>query len=262
MKHNKPCKNSSAEALPPQPRIPVIGLAGGIGAGKTFVAAELGQMGCAVIDVDRLAKQLRDLPQTRRELRDSLGEKIFTPEGQIDEKVLAELVFAPPQQQKDTPLARLNAIVHPLVVAKCRELIEQYRRSSGPKAVILDAPLLFEAGLGNCCDTVIFVASPSQARSRRVRAQRGWSQSNWARREKTQIPLDKKLDMSDYIVDNNCSRIDLRCHLQRLFFRILGKTSSFQPSVEPFKPPANRKDGDQDCPRELWGKGPKNSEDQ
>ena len=158
MKHNKSCKKRSVESIPPPQAIPVIGLAGGIGAGKSLVAAELGKIGCAVIDVDRLAKQLRDLPATRRALGESLGHKIFDQQGQIDEKALSKLVFAPTDQQKDTPLDRLNAIVHPLVVAKCRQLIEQYRRQPGQNAVVLDAPLLFEAGLQKCCDTVIFVA--------------------------------------------------------------------------------------------------------
>ncbi|MCK4850129.1 MAG: dephospho-CoA kinase [Phycisphaerae bacterium] len=242
MKQNKPCKNSSAKAAPAQSTMPVIGLAGGIGSGKTLVANQLGQMGAAVIDVDRLAKQLRDLPQTRQALRQSLGEAIFTEDGQIDEKALSELVFAPTQQQKDSPLARLNAIVHPLVVAKCRRLIDQYRRQEGPKALILDAPLLFEAGLETCCDAVIFVTSQPRSRSQRVQAHRGWTENNWARREKTQIPLDKKLEMSDYSVDNNSSKTDLRCHLQRLLSRILGKTSSIQrSSVEPCGLPGKHK---------------------
>ena len=238
MKIDKSYKNSSAE-----PTMPVIGLAGGIGSGKTLVASQLGQMGAAVIDVDPLAKQLRDLPQTRQALRQSLGEGIFTPDGQIDEKALSELVFAPTEQQKDTPLARLNAIVHPLVVAKCRELIEQHRRSGGPKAIILDAPLLFEAGLESCCDAVIFIVSEPQIRSQRVQTQRGWTQSDWARREKNQIPLEKKLALADYIVDNNSSKTDLRCHLQRLLFRILGKTRSIHHSVEPCEFPTKHKDG-------------------
>ncbi len=226
MKQNKACKNSSAKAAPPQPIMPIIGLAGGIGSGKSLVAGELGQMGCAVIDVDRLAKQLRDLPQTRQALRQGLGGAIFTEDGQIDEKALSELVFTPTEQQKDTPLARLNAIVHPLVVAKCRRLIDQYRRQGGPKALILDAPLLFEAGLGHCCDAVIFVASQPHIRCRRVQDQRSWTEIDWARREKNQIPLDKWLEMSDHVIYNNASKADLRCHLQRLFSRILGETSS------------------------------------
>lgn len=243
MKPNKACTNRSAQAGSAHPIIPVIGLAGGIGSGKSLAAQQLGQMGAAVIDVDRLAKQLRDLPQTLKALRQSLGAEIFTPEGKIDEKALSELVFGPAEDQKDTPLARLNAIVHSLVAAKCRELIEQYRSSGGPKAIILDAPLLFEAGLESCCDGVIFVASKPRNRIQRVQVQRGWEESDWCRREKKQIPLNKKLEMSDHIVDNDTSKTDLRCHLQRLLFRILGKTSDLGRSVEPCEFPAKHKDG-------------------
>ncbi len=258
MSRNKACKHGCPKGQPASEPMPVIGLVGGIGSGKTLVADELGQMGCTVIDVDRLAKQLRDLPQTRQALRQELGDAIFTRDGHIDEKALAELVFTPSQPEKDSPLARLNAVVHPLVVAKCRQLIEQYRQQGGPKALILDAPLLFEAGLGDHCDAVIFVATDSHTRSRRVQAQRGWTEDNWAQREKKQISLDKKLEMSDYMVDNSSSKIDLRRHLQRLFPRILGKTSTIQRSIRPSEAPFQQQGMDIDAPENDTGQRSKN----
>ena len=261
MKHKKIEKNRSGKASPAPVSMPVIGLAGGIGSGKSLVACQLGQMGCAVIDVDRLAKQLRDLPQTREALRQSLGEAIFAKDGQIDEKALSKLVFAPAEQQEESPLARLNAIIHPLVITEVRRLIDQYRGSASPKALILDAPLLFEAGLEACCEAVIFVTSEPATRAQRVRQQRGWSERDWARREKTQIPLNKKLDMSDYIVDNSYSEVDLRCHLQRLFSRILGETSSIQRSVEPCEAHNSQEDRNPCNALDDRGEGPSNSED-
>ena len=121
--------------------VPVIGLAGGIGSGKSLVAKELAQMDCAVIDADKLAKQQRDLPQTRQALQKAFGEAIFREDGQIDEKALAELIFVPEGQAgSGSALGRLNQIVHPLVVDKCEELIGHYQGEKGLKAVILDAP--------------------------------------------------------------------------------------------------------------------------
>ena len=231
---NKICKKRTRRAGRTQGSIPVIGLAGGIGSGKSFLASQLAQMGCAVIDVDRLAKELRDLPQTRQALGCSLGDQILTKDGQIDEKALAELVFGSVEQERSgSALARLNAIVHPLVSDKCRELIEQHRRQEGPLAVVLDAPLLFEAHLDRCCNVIIFIQSEPAVRSRRVRAERGWTEKQWSQREKAQILLDKKRDMSDYIVENNSSKTDLRCHIQRLFPRLLGKTGSVQRKAWP-----------------------------
>lgn len=243
MSNNKPSRQGCPKPNPASGTMPVIGLVGGIGSGKTLVADQFSQMGCAVINVDRLAKQLRDLPQTHQALRQEFGNAIFTQDGHIDEKALAELVFTHPQPEKNSPLARLNAIVHPLVVAKCRQIIEQYRQQGGPKALILDAPLLFEAGLEDCCEAVIFVASDPHTRSRRVQDERGWTEEIWAQREKKQISLDKKLEMSDHVVDNNSSKTDLRCHLQRLFFRILDKTRGIERSVEPCEFPTKLKDG-------------------
>lgn len=204
--------------------IPLIGLAGGIGSGKSLLASELAKLGCALIDADKLAKQLRDLPRTREILRAKLGDSIFGKDGVIDEKALSELVFSP--QSTKNALDILNSIVHPLVIAKCLELIEQYRQEGRAKAIVLDAPLLFEAGLDSHCDAVIFVNADDALRSRRVQDQRRWSRDKWADIEKKQISLDKKRALSDYIVENSSSKIDLRCQIQQLFPRILGKTSS------------------------------------
>ena len=228
------CKETAREPKRAKGSIPVIGLAGGIGSGKTLVAGQLAEMGCAVIDVDQLAKELRDLPKTLRALNRSLGDQIFTEDGRIDEKALAELVFSGAEQVRgDTLLSRLNAIIHPLVAAKCRELIEQSRLQQDHLAVVLDAPLLFEAHLDRCCDVIIFIQSKPELRSRRVRTDRGWTKKQWSQREKAQILLDKKADLSDYIVENNSSKTDLRCHIQRLFPRILGKAGGVQRKAWP-----------------------------
>lgn len=216
--------------------IPVIGLSGGIGSGKTLVAEELAGLGCAVIDADKLAKQMRDLPQTRQILRAKLGDGIFKTDGEIDDKALAELVFGP--GSPEYALTTLNSVVHPLVIDKCLELIAQYRRQSLVPAVVLDAPLLFEAGLDNCCDVLIFVDSTPALRSRRVQDQRGWPQAQWDAREKKQISLDKKQGLSDYVVENYSSTTNLRRQVQRLFPRISGYTSSKQQSRLLSRPPA------------------------
>ena len=203
---------------------PVIGLAGGVGSGKSLVGQELAVMGCAVIDVDCLAKQVRNEPKVLEEIRSALGGEFFDENGRIDDNCLAELVFG-----SDTvvagasALARLNGIVHPLVISRCRELIEDYRGQKALPAIVLDAPLLFETELGSCCDAVIFVQAQAGIRRQRVAKERGWSEKQWQQREKSQILLDKKADMSDYIVENNSSKTDLRCHIQELFPRILGK---------------------------------------
>ncbi|NIA06109.1 MAG: dephospho-CoA kinase [Actinobacteria bacterium] len=247
MTHNsqsKTCKKNPSQTSRPQGSIPVIGLAGGIGSGKTLVAEQLAQMGCVVIDVDRLAKQLRDLPQTLKAIRLALGDQFFSKDGQIDDKSLAEHVFGSSTgNNSDSPLARLNSIVHPLVVRRCRELIEQHRCQKDCPAIVLDAPLLFEARLDSCCDAVIFVQADPAVRSLRVRTNRGWSEKQWQLREKAQILLDKKRDMSDYIVENNSSKIDLRCHIQRLFPRILGKTSGVQRKAWSSEALCERSDG-------------------
>ena len=244
MTHKAPDNSCPQNAGDPSRKVTVIGLAGGIGSGKTLVAHQLAQMGCVVIDVDHLAKQMRDLPQTCQAIRLAMGDQFFNKDGQINDKSLAKHVFgSATDNNSDSPLARLNAIVHPLVISRCRELIEQHRRQNDCPAIVLDAPLLFEARLDSCCDAVIFVQADPAIRSQRVQEERGWSEKQWQLREKAQILLDRKEDMSDYIVENNSSKTDLRCHIQRLFPRILGKISDVQCKAWPSKARSQRLDG-------------------
>ena len=224
MKQDKPTpEGNHPEPSGPAGRpVPVIGLAGGIGSGKSLVAGELAGLGCAVIDADKLAKYLRDLPQTREILRAKMGDGIFGVYGGIDEKALSELVFGP--DASEDALATLNSVVHPLVVDKCLELIGQYCREGQVRAVVLDAPLLLETGLESCCDVLIFVQAEPGAQ--------------WVAREKNQISLDNKQELSDCVVENNSSKINLHRQVQRLFPRISGYTSSKQQSRLLSRPPA------------------------
>ena len=223
---SKNCKKNATCIGQGEGLTPVIGLAGGIGSGKSLVGQELAAMGCAVIDGDRLAKQVRNEPEVLEEIRGALGGEFFDEDGAIDDKCLAEHVFGGTGEA--SALARLNGIVHPLVINRCREMIEEYRVEKACPAIVLDAALLFETELGSWCDAVIFVAAKAEIRSQRVAQKRGWSEKQWQDREKSQILLDKKANMSDYIVENNSSKTDLRCHIQELFPRILGKIDDVQ----------------------------------
>ena len=238
MKQDKPIpEGSHPEPSDPAGRpVPVIGLAGGIGSGKSLVAEELAGLGCAVIDADKLAKHLRDLPQTREILRAKMGDGIFGTDGGIDEKALSELVFGP--DASEDALAALNSVVHPLVIDRCLELIGQYRREGQVQAVVLDAPLLFETGLESCCNVLIFVQAEPGVRRQRVCRQRDWSEAQWAAREKKQISLDKKQELSDHVVENTSSKTNLHRQVQRLFPRIFGNKSSKQQSRLLSRPPA------------------------
>jgi dephospho-CoA kinase len=177
--------------------IPVIGLVGGIGSGKSSVARLFAREGCAVIDSDADAHEILQSNDVKRELRGWLGDSIFTREGSVDRKVLGRLVFS-----EEAKRLQLNAIIHPLVGKRREALMVQYLAESHP-AIIWDTPLLVETGLDRECDRLVFVGVPREMRLQRVQKTRGWTDQELTLREKSQIPLDKKALIADYCIDNS-----------------------------------------------------------
>jgi dephospho-CoA kinase len=178
-------------------RKPVIGLAGAIGAGKSFVARLLAECGCAVIDSDQLACEVTDRPVVRKRIAEVFGPGVLDTDGRVDRRAVAARVFGDRQR-----LEQLESIIHPLVHEARHALRDGYAADLRVKAIVEDCPLLFEAGLDAECDVVIFVRASSQTRLARVAA-RGWSEKDLADREKNQLGLDFKCSRADYVIDND-----------------------------------------------------------
>jgi dephospho-CoA kinase len=190
---------------------PVIGLLGGIGAGKSTVAAELVALGCAAID----GHELLATPAVREQLAARWGEGIFAGDG-VNRGALAAVVFNDPAE-----LDALNRILHPAIRSQIESRIEHYRQDDHVRAIVLDAAIMMEAGWDELCSDLVFVKSDDAARAQRVAAMRGWTMDAWARREKSQIPLDKKAARCNYVVDNSSSTSRLREQVREIFRRIL-----------------------------------------
>lgn len=176
---------------------PIIGIAGGIGSGKSFVADLFGELGCRVIKADEQVHRAYQRRDVKARLREWWGARAFTPSGEVDRAAVAGIVFDAPAER-----ARLEGLIHPIVNAERDEIM---RRSQGDPAVVAfvwDVPLLFETGLNRECDCIVFVDAPVAVRRRRVRASRGWTARQLAERENLQLPLDNKRRISDYYVSN------------------------------------------------------------
>lgn len=184
-------------------RKPIIGLAGGIGAGKSTVARLFGSLGARVIDADALARQAMDRPEVCEQLRVWWGAAVFDEHGQPDRRKIAWLVFGAPDQRK-----RLEGLIHPIVAAERERMIEAAREDPSVRAIVLDVPLLFEVGLDRLCDRIVFVHAERATRLRRVATQRGWDERDLADREKSQIPLDIKRSRAHNVVDGNASEAE------------------------------------------------------
>ena len=174
---------------------PTIGIAGGIGSGKSTVARMLARLGCEVCISDDAARAVLEAPEVRDAIVARVGATVRAPDGSIDRAALGRAIFADATLRAD-----IERIMHPRIEARRRAQFAAAPVST--RAFIIDAPLLFEVGLERECDAVIFVDAPREHRLARVRATRGWDDAELARREASQIPLDEKRRRSTDIVAN------------------------------------------------------------
>jgi dephospho-CoA kinase len=192
--------------------VPLIGIVGGIASGKSLVAEILESQGAAVISADALAHEVLEYEDVKRAARERWGAKIFTPEGDVDRSALAKIVFAPPP---DGPRERkhLELLIHPEVGRLTAKRLEQLQQDKRIKAVVLDVPLLVEAGYDKLCDKILFVDAPREQRMARARA-RGWQTDDFERREATQEALATKREQADVVIDNSQTPAATRSQLE------------------------------------------------
>ncbi|NNM87588.1 MAG: dephospho-CoA kinase [Phycisphaerae bacterium] len=178
---------------------PIIGLTGAIGSGKTCMAREFGRLGCLVIDSDDLAHQALNQPTVKTQLGQWWGAAIFdSSTGQVDRSAVGRLVFADAAE-----MARLTALLYPQVAAMREKIMASAALDSKILAIVWDSPLLIENGLHTQCDAIIFVKASMQTRISRLKEDRGWDAQELLRREKMQLPLDKKEKLAHYYIDND-----------------------------------------------------------
>jgi len=176
---------------------PIIGILGGIGSGKSTVAAEFVKLGCGLIDADKIAHELLDEQSVKEEIINLFGKNISDPCGKLSHKKIADIVFNDYQK-----LSMLNGIIHPLVLKQTEEHIEKFNQQNHIKAIILDMPLLLEVGYEKRCDSLIFVDCEEKIRTERVKT-KDFNKNQLKIREKFQISLDKKKSIADNTLVNN-----------------------------------------------------------
>jgi dephospho-CoA kinase len=199
---------------------PIIGIAGGIGSGKSFIAGLFAAQGCAVIDSDAQVRTAYTDPEVLWTLREWWGEAVFHADGSVNRTAIAQRVFADPLERR-----RLEGLLHPLVGRLRQRQMEELANTPGIVAFIWDTPLLFEAGLSGQCDAILFVETPLEMRQERVSRTRRWSSEELLRRENLQWPLDRKRQISDYVIQNTADAVDARKQVRDVLSRILAKVS-------------------------------------
>ncbi len=199
-KRDESAMTSQHSALSTQNSKPVIGLVGGIGSGKSQVAAAFARRGARIIAGDQLAHAaLRD-PEIRDRVREHWGGEVLDEHGEVNRRRLAAIVFADAAELK-----ALEAITHPWIRRRIRAEMEEARNDPRVPLIVLDAAVMLEAGWNDVCDCLIYIDAPRAVRLQRVARQRGWTEKEVAAREQAQLPLTEKVRRADHVLDNSAS---------------------------------------------------------
>ena len=180
------------------PRKQVIGLVGGIGAGKSTVAAALVRHGGRLVSGDPIGHEALERPEILARVKEIWGGRgVLTERGTVDRKKLGRIVFPSPVER-----SRLEHVVHPYIEGRIREEIERAQADAAVRFIVLDAAVMIEAGWNSVCDKLVYVDAPRAVRLSRVQAQRGWTEQDLANREAVQMPPESKKTRADVVVDN------------------------------------------------------------
>jgi dephospho-CoA kinase len=189
----------------------LVGLTGGIGAGKSTVAAMLRERGARVIDADDLARRaVRNGTPAFDRIVDAFGDDIVSADGELDRAALASIVFADAERRRE-----LERITHPEVARLLEEALEPLRSTND--VVVYASPLMVEGGMTDACDVVVVVAAPVQEQLRRVGAQRGMAESDVRARMAVQASDDERAAAADVILDNGGTLQELKAQVDRLW---------------------------------------------
>ena len=190
----------------------VIGLTGGIGSGKSTVSKFLAELGAVIIDADRVGHEaLRRDTEVWREVVVAFGRQILTPAGDIDRKRLGEVVF-----NNTESLTRLNQIMHPRMYDMVKVQLEEYRRW-GVGVVVLEAPLLLEAGWTSLVDEVWVTVAPEDTILRRLQERVELSREESLARIRSQLSSEERVKRVDVVINTNCSLDEVKAKVKKLW---------------------------------------------
>src|SRR5688500_17116063 len=200
----------------------VVGLTGGIGSGKSTVAAMLAERGAVVVDADRLARDAVAVgTDGYQAVVDRFGPQVLTGDGALDRRALAGVVFDDP-----AALAELNAIVHPPVRAAIAQRVADLAGTDA--VVVLEIPLLVESGRSYGASQVIVVDCPEDVAVRRLVEGRGMDEADARRRIAAQVARTDRLAAADVVIDNAGSPEDLERRVDEVWAGFLR-----QPAARP-----------------------------
>ncbi|HZL54081.1 MAG TPA: dephospho-CoA kinase [Solirubrobacteraceae bacterium] len=192
--------------------VPLVGLTGGLGAGKSTALHELAQLGAAVLSADAVVHELYETEPVAAAVRERFGEEVFTA-GSVDRRALAARVFAADGERR-----WVEQLLWPLVMERTAEFHAQASAAQPPPpAAVVEAPLLFEAGGESRFAATIAIVAGDELRAQRIA---GRDQAALASREARQLPQEEKARRATYVVVNDGSVQELRERLAEVLEKL------------------------------------------
>lgn len=188
----------------------VIGLIGGIGAGKSTASRLLAARGGAVVDADALGHAVLDQEDVRQSITRLWGERanLLRPDGRIDRRALGRIVF-----QNSADRNALEALVLPYIRERAAAAVAAAQANRDAEFVVLDAAILLEAGWNEACDRIVYIDAPHELRLARVAARSHWTAADLTAREVAQWPRERKMAASDAVLLNDRDERELEHRL-------------------------------------------------
>ena len=193
----------------------IIGLTGGIATGKSQSSKIFKELGCYIIDADKLSRTLTTKDsKCLKEIVETFGTDILNYNGTLNRKKLGQIVFNDKQAKMD-----LERIIHPHIIKKTNEIIaKKYNKTN----IVVDAPLLFEVGLDRVCDKVIVIYARYHIQITRFMKRDNLSKEEAIKRIALQMPIEDKMRLADITIDNSGTLFDLKKNV-KFIYRMLIK---------------------------------------
>jgi len=190
----------------------LVGLTGGIATGKSTVAKMFKRCGAIVIDADELAREVVEPGKPAwHAIVNTFGRQVVRPDRSLDRHVLGAMVF-----QNRSKLRQLERIIHPRVAREQQRIVRRIAKRKPHAVVIYEVPLLFEAGVDKRVDKIIVVTADRYTQIARLKKRNGLSRAEAIRRISSQMPLAKKVQRADHVLNGTLPRPSLSRHIGQL----------------------------------------------
>lgn len=213
------------QGLKVSPEVCLTGLTGGIASGKTTVADILKELGAYIVDFDLLAREVIE-PGRRafKDIVDYFGQKVLHSDGHIDRKKISRIVFSDHEKRK-----MLEGFTHPPILDAFSKRVESIALMGEHSVIIAVVPLLFELKLQSLFNKTILVYIPAEEQLKRLIKRNKIEREEALRIIQSQMPIDEKIDLADYLIDNHGNEKATRKEVETLWMKLNNLPSSAHP---------------------------------